>query len=187
MTQTHEHISDDLILELIDGSLGADEMGRVRDHLGHCAVCNAVHESLLRFDTSMRSLPVEGLGPAFTAKVMAQLDLSLGFTRALRFLEIVPHILGLTIVLGTMLMVFVWTGVVDASRFSGEEGYFRGVAGEASAYLSGVLGTASGWLSDSLPFVFGSKTIHISISIVAVLAILAGIDRGIGRRLVRKM
>ena len=86
-----------------------------------------------------------------------------------------------------MLLVFVWTGVVDVSRFSWEEGYFGGVAGEAGATISSVLGTASVWLSDFLPFVFGSKTLNISISIVAVIVILAGIDRGIGRRLVRKM
>jgi len=187
MTQMHEHISDDLIQELIDGSLGAEDLGRVREHLENCAVCNAVHKSLLRFDNTMRRLPLERPGPAFTANVMAQLDPGLGLVRALRFLEIVPNILGLSIVLGSMLLVFVWTGVVDVSRFSWEEGYFGGVAGEAGATISSVLGTASVWLSDFLPFVFGSKTLNISISIVAVIVILAGIDRGIGRRLVRKM
>ncbi len=186
MNPGEEHFKQDQLQAFMAGSLPAEEAAAVQEHLQVCENCRACARSDSRLDGALRRIPLEELDQAFTRRVLESLGLDRGVAKALRFFEILPHILGLALVLGTMLIVFTATGDIDVSGKAGDDRIAGEAIGRIAPFMTEVV--HGGWrlVSAVLPTSVGSTTLSIVATMMGVIGLLAILDRGIGRRLLRK-
>ncbi len=152
----------------------------------HCRDCRSAWESLARMDAALRALPLTTTDPAFTRSVMdrilAKQPLPFGF----RLLEKLPYLFGLLIVLGVMVASFVMTGVIDTSELDRTKSVAGGLVNKAGETLDATISAVTAGLVHYLPFAFGKGSMSVAFFAVAVVIVLAAVDRLVGRKVFQK-
>jgi len=181
------HISGERLQEYVDGVLPTDEQEQVTIHLRSCCLCKDSHEALVAVDQALRSLPVENVSPAFTRSVMEKLPLVRKAPVSFRILEKFASLFALFLVLAILATVFVLTGVVDLQQVNqGQTQLEEFLSGPMTTVGSGIAAFSNA-LAKYVPFAFGSGSIGITWTIVAVVISLALLDRIIVRRIIPKL
>lgn len=187
MNETVRHSTIEQLHALIDRQLDATDHARVTEHLRECARCRSLYESLATFDAAFKRMPLEKVSDSFTESVASALGLTPRSPLLLRLLQNGAYVLSLLIVLGVMVAIFAVTGVIPSAEGAGE-----GKPGvEILAKLGGALSSAGEqlvrWLGEFFPFTFSRGAFSVSLATVAVLVMLAIVDRGLGKRLAQRL
>lgn len=90
------------------------------------------------------------------------------------------------IVLGTMIVAFVVTGVFDITQFDQTRTAAGGIAGKVGESVATAMGSFSAWLVQYIPFAFGKGSISIAFFALAIVVTLAAVDRLVGKRVLQK-
>jgi hypothetical protein len=190
MNQTADqssHSSPEQLYALVDRKLDPAEHELVTVHLQACAQCRSLYESLLRFDSASRRIPLEKVSPGFTRSVMASLGIVPKSPLMFRLLEHAAYLFGMVIVLAFMTAIFVLTGVIkteDVAASSDLGGRALDTMGTGLSKASGVL---SGWLTEFFPFGTNHGALSISAAVVVVVLALALVDRRITGRFAQRL
>lgn len=186
MTNTMPHYTFEQLNLLLDGKLPEAERAAMQQHFLSCTTCRHAFEDLAGIDGALKGLPQIQTSPDFTRKVM---DLVLDGPRAslaFRVLEKMSYVFGMLIVLGIMIAAFVVTGVFDASQVDQTKVLASGMVEQVGQGISSGIGKFTILLVQYLPFAFGKGSIGVAFFAVAVVAMLAAIDRVVGRRVLQR-
>jgi anti-sigma factor RsiW len=186
MADQNSHSSIEQLYALIDRELDPGEHALVAGHLQACERCRSQYESLVRFDSACKRVPLETLSPDFTRSVMASLGIVPKNPLIFRLLEHVAYLFGMLIVLAFMTAAFVLTGVIkteDVTANSGPAGKVLDTIGTGVGTASGILGN---WLTGFFPSGFNHGAISISAAVVVVVLALALVDRRVTGRVSQK-
>ena len=182
----NSHSSIEQLYALIDRELDPGAHALVAGHLQACARCRSLYESLVRFDSACKRIPLETLSPDFTRSVMATLGIVPKNPLVFRLLEHVAYLFGMLIVLAFMTAAFVLTGVIkteDVTANSGPAGKVLDTIGTGVGTASGILGS---WLTGFFPSGFNHGAISISAAVVVVVLALALVDKRVTGRVSQK-
>ena len=182
MTSKSVHYTLNQFNELVDGRMGGDEAKLMRHHMSICNECHAAFTSLARIDTSLRNLPLERTSPGFTRSVMERALAAPKSPAVFRLLEKLPYAFGLVIVLGIMIASFVATGVFDTTQVDQTRSLATGIVDRVGGGLVSTVNLFTAILVQYLPFAFGKGSMSIAFFVVLIVAMLAGVDRVVGRR-----
>jgi anti-sigma factor RsiW len=190
MNQTadqNSHSSLEQLYALVDRELDPGEHAIVAGHLAVCARCRSRYESLVRFDSACKRIPLERASPGFTRSVMASLGIVPKSPLMFRLLEHAAYLFGMVIVLAFMTAIFVLTGVIrteDVAASSDLGGKALDTMGTGLSKASGVL---SGWLTEFFPFGGSHGALSISAAVVVVVLALALVDKRITGRFAQRL
>ena len=190
MNQTadqNSHSSPEQLYALVDRALEPGEREIVTGHLQACARCRSRYESLVRFDSAYKRIPLERVSPGFTRSVMASLGIVPKTPLMFRLLENASYLFGMVIVLAFMTVTFVLTGVIkteDVVASSDLGGKVLDTMGTSFSKASGVM---SGWLTEFFPFGANHGALSISAAVVVVVLALALVDKRITERFAQKL
>ena len=187
MADQNSHSSLEQLHALVDRELDPGEHAIVAGHLQGCARCRSLYESLVRFDSACKRIPLERVSPAFTRSVMASLGIVPKSPLMFRLLEHAAYLFGMVIVLAFMTTAFVLTGVIrteDVAASSGAGGKVLDSMGTGLSKASGVL---SGWFTEFFPFGANHGALSISAAVVVVVLALALVDRRITGRFAQRL
>ncbi|MEK9136811.1 MAG: hypothetical protein AAB393_06780 [Bacteroidota bacterium] len=182
MTTKRVHYTLNQLNELVDGRMAADEAQLMRRHMSICIECHAVFASLARIDTSLRNLPLERTSPDFTQLLMERALAAPKAPAMFRLLEKLSYVFGLLIVLGIMIASFVVTGVFDTTQVDQTRSVATGIVDRVGEGLASTVNSFTAMLVQYLPFAFGKGSMSIAFFAVLIVAMLAGVDRVVGRR-----
>jgi hypothetical protein len=99
-----------------------------------------------------------------------------------RYLSFIPYAFGLVIVLGAMLGAFAWAGLFEGAEPSeGEQRVVEHLIWGAGQVSDG-LGAVGRWVTEYLPSEISETTMGITVLSALILAIVAALDRVVGRR-----
>jgi anti-sigma factor RsiW len=185
MTTKRVHYTLNQFNELVDGRLAADEAQLMRHHIALCNECHAAFASLARIDTSLRNLPLERTSHDFTRLLMESALAAPKAPAMFRLLEKLSYVFGLLIVLGIMIASFVVTGVFDTTQVDQTRSVATGIANNVGEGLASSINRFTGLLVQYLPFAFGKGSMSIAFFAVLIVAMLAGVDRVVGRRVLK--
>ncbi|MCK5573088.1 MAG: zf-HC2 domain-containing protein [Bacteroidetes bacterium] len=176
------HCTFDQLQARMDGRLDEEQSRIIEEHLGVCSECRKAAERWLRFDRALRGLPLVRASSSMTYSVMARIQREPNPSTVDRYLSYIPYVFGLVIVLGIMLGAFGWAGLFEGAEASeGEQRVLEQLswgAGQVSYGLEAV----GQWLMEYLPFAFSETTMGITVLSGLILAIVAALDRVLGRR-----
>jgi hypothetical protein len=127
-------------------------------------------------DASLRKVPRESLGSAFTQAVMAKIHLAPKSPLVFRFLENFAYVFGLLLVLGTMVAVFVLTGVMDTEQVSQTQGVVSGAWSRMGGAASSIIETFTTWLHQFFPFAYAKGGLGVTVFGILIVVILAAVD-----------
>jgi anti-sigma factor RsiW len=180
------HCTSEQLQARIDGRLDEREERDLEAHLQECDRCRQAAEGWLRLDREMRRLPLVRAGSGFTYSVMARIRAGAKPSALDRSLSFIPYFLGLVIVLGIMGGAFWWAGVFEGVEISaGEKGILQDLAPLVKGMAEGVR-VFYGWISGYLLAPFSDSVLHISLPAAFILAVVAILDRVLGRRLLNR-
>jgi anti-sigma factor RsiW len=182
---TSQHYSADELQELLDGRLPEVVSRAAHEHLETCPGCSEVFRNLSTLDRNLRRLPLERTGPAFTATLMNQLRLVPSRGGNGRVFELFALSVGLFLVLGAITVAFVWAGVIPVGGTEGDAVVSVFVEKGHSVINDGAR-TLNGWLAPAAQVMPKSSVIHLVLFALSVIAVLAVIDRVVGRRILSK-
>jgi anti-sigma factor RsiW len=177
------HIATDRLQAYVDSSVSEAEREEIEKHMRVCERCMGTVKSMRYLDSSLRRLPLVRVRSDFTVTVMSRLGVVRNSPWLFRVLEKSVYVLGLSIVLGIMLAVFIVTGVVEEGEVQQGQTAATEVLSRVTAAGSSAITVASDWLSSFMPFVFGKGSLPTAIFVAAVLALLALVDRVLARRM----
>jgi anti-sigma factor RsiW len=183
MKESALHFEAEQFNLLLDGRLPEAEVEFMRAHLEHCGKCRLVYANLKRVDLALRNMPVVETRAGFTRSVMDGILGKSGSSFAFRMFERLSYVFGLLIVLGIMVTSFILTGVFDASQVGQTTTVASEFAGHVGDNLLATVNGLTAWLVQYLPFAFGKGSISVAFFGVAVVLMLAAVDRVVGRRL----
>lgn len=186
MKTTALHCTSERLNLLLDAKLAPGEEKEMRDHLSTCRQCRRAFENLSRVDVALRDLPLITTGAGFTRSVMDRILAGPKSSFAFRVLERMSYVFGLTIVLGIMIAAFVLSGVFDQAGIEQTQGVASDVMGRAADTVANSIGVFTAWLVQYLPFAFGKGSMGVAFFAVAVVMMLAAVDRLVGRRILQK-
>lgn len=181
------HCSSDQLNALIDLRLSSEEEESVRAHLRTCALCSRAHSELMRFDASLKKVPLEYTRPGFTQSVLALLPSRRTSPLAFRVLEKFAYVLALMVVMGAMVIAFVLSGVIDTEQISQTRGVVSGVSSAASGIVASGLNAFGAWLISFFPFLLGKGSLNVAIFGFGVAGLLAAVDRLVEKRALRRV
>lgn len=176
MIQPDEHCTSEELQLLADGSPVNEQ--HVREHLGRCVRCRTVFTEFSRLHHALQSLPLERASPEFTHRVLSRLYIPVRTPLMFRAIGYLGYCFGFAIVLGIMLGVFLFTGVVNSGHI--ETG--QTIIGELSGKVGSLIVETALLIGIYVP-AFGSGAINISAIVLLVLIMLGITDRFIGRKL----
>jgi len=180
------HYSSEQFNMLLDGRATAEETQRMREHLVGCSDCRSAFERLADVDVLLHKLSILETRPDFTRLLMDQILVAPKASFAFRLLEKLPYLFGLLIVLSTMIVAFVVTGVFDVTQFDQTRTAAGGIAGRMGESLATAMGSFSAWLVQYVPFAFGKGSMSVAFFTVAIVVMLAAVDRLVGKRVLQK-
>lgn len=177
-----DHVTDDLLWAHLDGDLAPAEARRLEAHLKACEPCALRRRDLERVGSALRRIPVERAPDGLPAAVLSRLGI--GRTHSLLFtlLEHAALGLGMVIVLGTVLAAFLLSGVITTEQVRGGGSVVQEGFASAGGWIGGVAAAMSDGLRTYAPFLADTRAAGITASVLAVLGLLAGADRVLGRR-----
>jgi len=175
------HCTPDELYALIDGNLSPLGRAAAAAHIGECSTCASRNRLLMSFDRSVRSLPLEGTDPGFTASLMAKIELTLPAPRSFRLFTWIACQVGLLVTAAVVVGVFVLTGLIQPVQL--EAG--KGVAGDMLRSLDLIIasgaGLVAGWSRTLIPPVpAGSLTVWSGTAFVILVLVL--LDRNFSRK-----
>jgi predicted anti-sigma-YlaC factor YlaD len=185
MTNKLHYTSEQFNL-LLDGRISGSKEKEMRNHLGDCNDCTAAFENLARIDAMLRDVSVVETDPEFTRKVMDRILVASKSSFAFRLFEKMSYAFGLLIVLGIMIAAFVMTGVFNQSQFDQTKSIASELAGKVGGGVSGSIAEFTSLLVQYLPFAFGKGSMGVAFFAVAVIAMLAVVDKLVGRKVMQK-
>ena len=186
MKNVGQHYTVQQLHSLLDDRITVDEDRRMREHLNGCESCRLAFENLSSVDGVLRKLPLLETRPDFTRALMDRILLAPGSSFAFRVLEKMSYVFGLLIVLSIMIAAFVLTGVLDQSQVEQTKGVASGIADQVGSGVSRAVDGFTALLVQYIPFAFGKGSMGVAFFSVAVIAMLAAIDRVVGRRVLQK-
>ena len=170
----------------LDGRMAEGDRQGMQEHLAVCTRCRSALDNLTRIDAALRGLPVAQVRPDFTRSVMDRILATQRPSFVFRMLEKLPYVFGLLVVLGVMVASFVLTGVFDGSQLDQGGSVATGLAGKAGEVLTGVTGMFTVWLVRYLPFAFGKDSMGVAVFAVAVIVMLAAVDRAVAKKVMQR-
>jgi anti-sigma factor RsiW len=186
MNKIPGHCTSEQIQRLIDNRLDIAESAAAKEHMDDCATCRQSFDDLLLVDGSLKKMPLENTRPDFTRALMAKLIRKAKPSWAFVLLENAASVLGLLVVLGIMLAVFVWTGIVDSTHVSQSQSVANGILSETWRSVATGLHSSTSWLMSYLSLGQGTGVFGILMFVLVIVGVLAGVDRLVGRRFVHK-
>jgi predicted anti-sigma-YlaC factor YlaD len=180
------HFTSEKFNLLLDGRLAGDEEKTLRDHLLICTDCRLAFENLERIGGALERLPAVETRPDFTRSLMDQILIVPKSPFLFRLLEKMSYVFGLLIVLGIMIGAFVLSGVFEAPPIEQTKDIATGIVDKAGEGLASSIGAFTTWLVQYMPFAFGKGSMSMAFFVVAIVIMLAFVDRLLGRRLVEK-
>jgi anti-sigma factor RsiW len=180
------HCTSDELNALLDGRLAPADIRRVMLHIDGCAACGGQLRILQGLDASLRSLPPVEARPEFAEEIAGRLRLTRRGSWLYKALGNAGYLFGLLIVLGTMVSVFVMTGVIEVERVQQGTGEAGRIALAAGDRVSGVVNALSGLLVEWLPFAFSKTSVGTAVMIAVALVVLAGFDRLLARKFLHR-
>lgn len=183
---TEQHISAEDLQAYLDRTPGDERNHTIHSHLRGCSRCRHALESLRRVDRELRRMPLERAGAAFTASVMHSLGLAGSPKKKFALVENLAYVSALMIVLGVLLGVFLWTGVIKTADLTEGQSVVQDLLGAGTTMVAGAVGVLQRWLLEFFPFAFGNGAFGILLAVVGVTLLLALIDRVAGRYLAHR-
>jgi anti-sigma factor RsiW len=178
-----EHIREDELQGFVDGRIGAERTLAVGTHVKECMECQRSLEMIRRVDGALHGMAYERTSASFTVSVMDRLGLSSSAKRRTSFFAYAASLLASLIVLGVLLSVFIWTGVIDTTQIAGAQSLGFEVVAKGGEAVSEAVGWFDSWIRTYLSFAFGKGSLQVSVSVVIVAVLLALIDYAARRRL----
>jgi anti-sigma factor RsiW len=178
---TEQHISAEDLQAYVDRTLGDERSQAILSHLRGCPRCRQSMESMRRMDAALRLMPIEQAGAAFTASVMHSLGLAGSPKKKVALVENLAYVFALMIVLGVMLSVFLWTGVIKTADLTQGQSTIQEYVGAGTTMVAGAVGVLQRWLLEFFPFAFGNGAFRIFLAVLGVTLLLALVDRVAGR------
>lgn len=180
------HYSLEQFNMMLDGRTARDEAHRMQEHLNACSECRSAYERLVDVDALLHRLPVSKTTPGFTDSVMGRILAAPQSSLAFRLVEKLPHLFGLLIVLSIMIVAFVVTDVFDTTQLDQTKTAAGVIAEKIGLGVATAMASFSGLLAQYLPFAFGQGSMTVAFFVVAIVIMLAVVDRLVGRRLLQK-
>ncbi len=180
------HYTSEQCNALLDGRLHGPEEQSLRNHIETCKDCRLAFESLARIDAAVRRLPALKVRPDFTRSVMEKVLTVPKSSLAFRFLEKLSYVFGLLIVLGIMIAAFVVTGAFEKTALGHTKTVATGMAEKVGESIAVSISGLTAWLVQYLPFAFGKGSMGVAFFAVAVVMMLAAVDKLVGKRVVQK-
>ena len=172
-----DHCSAEQLHALIDRYLDPAEVRRVTDHLRTCAACTREHQSLLRFDAIVKSVPLESPHKGFTDAVLGRLHIAPRDPVSFRILVGLSYAFGMLIVLAALVTVFILTGVITIGGGNPAADPLTRVVGQFSSMLTwGVE-----WLAGRMPIVHEKASLVVAFFTAVALGIVLVFDHTAGR------
>ena len=190
MNQTahqNSHSSLEQLYALVDRQLDPGEHALVVGHLRVCARCRSLYESLVRFDSACKRIPLETVSPAFTRSVLDSLGIVPKSPMIFHLLGGAAYLFALLMVLAFMTAAFVLMGVIRTEDAVAGSGPGAKVFTTIGAALSKASGDLIGWLTEFFPFAFGHGTLSVSAAALVVVLALALVDRNITKKFAQKL
>lgn len=179
------HVSTETLLSYLDATLTEPEASGVRKHLSNCARCSRALDSLRQFDALARSTPRETAGAELVRAVMLRVGIVPRQSLFVRAVEVVPYVVALLVVSGMLLAVFVWTGAITPSPWSGMPASASEAYATAESAIDGITGAVGGFLSRMVPAVSASG-LRLWIGLGLILTAIAVLDRIFSWRIVHR-
>lgn len=180
------HYSLEQLNALLDGRMSGPEVQDIHMHMETCRECHTAFENLERVHLAIQALPVLTTRPGFTRSVMDKVLAPPAPSFTFRLLEKVSYLFGLLIVLGIMVAAFVVTGVFEKSELSQTKTVATSMADQLGDGMAASISGFASWLVQHLPFAFGKGSLGMAFFAVAVLVMLALVDRVVGKRVFQK-
>lgn len=186
MTNTQLHYTFEQLNLLLDKKLTEAERADMQQHFFSCNACRHAFEGLARIDGALKGLPQIETSPDFTRRVMNLVLVKPPVPHAFRVLEKMSYVFGMLIVLGVLIAAFVVTGAFDASQVDQTKALASGIVENIGNGISSGVGRFTALLVQYLPFTFGKGSIGVACFAVVVVAMLAAVDRVVGRRVLQR-
>lgn len=180
---TNDHVTNEMLQMLLDGTLSPEHAAAVEAHLSSCASCANAYDDLRQLHRVMKRLPVEHAGGEFTRDILVRLNIIPRTSLLFRIVENLAYVFGLMIVLGVMLAVFTFTGVVGSDQIEPTQTVLRGAGDAVAQAVGNAVGGLTAWLQAYLPFVFGSGSLKIAVMGTLIAGMLALVDRFLKKRI----
>jgi len=180
MRQDSQHIVDEVLLEYLDGRLEDAAQTNVQLHLSECEACARRVQVFQSIETSLRNLPREHADEALTDRILEQTGIS---TQGIyRLAGVMAAVMAAVFVGGILLILFSVLGIVPTHASSGDLSFFDAPWKSTSEMINSTVG--------SVRQLVGGGTIGVSSIIttalsIGVIALLLGLDRALGRWMVR--
>jgi hypothetical protein len=178
------HYSDAELQELLDGRSPAALAEQVRAHIDDCPVCSRAYRSLQALDTTLRRVPLEETGPAFTATVMTRLHIVPSGRESGKIFELFAFAVGMLLVLAVMTAAFYWSGLIPAAAGQESDPALRSLVSTGEEILGGGGKMLSGILSPVAASLSKLGALHVGLLAMGIVAVLALIDLVVGKRIV---
>jgi predicted anti-sigma-YlaC factor YlaD len=180
------HLTDAELQSMLDDTLAGTDRRRVEQHLAVCSRCNAAFANLRSIDTALEGQLIVATRSDFTRAVMSTIMPEVRQSRTYKAVEKAAYLFSLLIVLAIMIAAFLVTGVFQSSDFN----QTRTVAGAMIEKTGDAIGsTVTGFtaiLVEYLPFAFGKGSMNVGLFAIVVIAMIAVVDRLIGKRVLQK-
>lgn len=177
-----DHAAEELLWAHLDGDLAPAEARRLEAHLVVCDACAGRRRDLERVSSALRRLPVERAPGGMPAAVLTRLGIARSQSLLFTLLEHAALGLGMLMVLGTVLGAFLLSGVITTDQVRAGGSVVQEGFASAGGWIGGAAAAMSHGLRTYAPFLADTQAAGITMSVVVVLALLAGADRVLGRR-----
>jgi predicted anti-sigma-YlaC factor YlaD len=180
MSTVTPHLANEVVRDFLEGEMDEERSREVRQHLHSCEPCAQRVEAIRRIGDALRDLPREKADQRLTERILEQTGISTH--RVYRLAGVMAGMMAAVFVGGVLLVIFTVLGVVplhaSADQLSFLDAPWKG--------MSGLIESSAGGLKQLL----GGKVISVSAIIttalsLGVIAVLLGLDRVVGHRLLR--
>jgi anti-sigma factor RsiW len=181
MNENPMHIHEELLEEYLDGTINDQGRTEIEHHLDVCQSCRKEVRALRRVGESVKLLPLDGLGPAFTESVLDRLDGS-SFAKGVNLVTILSGLIALVCVSGMVLAAFVMTGVISLGEIAQGNSQVHAQWVNGWNVVAGFLTNVGRWVGFRMP---SPSTTTVMMTAFAGLVLFALADRFLGRRILR--
>jgi len=181
-----KHLTLDQLQEYVDGFIDPQRRNEIDLHLHTCDECGGKMKSLRLFESSLKNIPLERVGPNFTQRVMKQLKIQESPSIVWLIFKNLAPLLGLFIVIGIVYGVLKFTGILEGpgvgESITATQSAYNSVANEISTGVS----VFNGWLKNLFPFLYAKSSYGLTVFLVVLFIIVALLDKFVFMPIVRR-